>query len=189
MESKQTLKLRTTTAARREVAGGWRKQTKGIKRDRPPVIKQISHSDEKQSMENIVTNIVIMSSWGYIYRGEHRVMHKLVETLCGAPETNITLCVHSTSIININIHKNNNKAYISSKIFGQVTRCYNDHYGSIREHRRSPSEKPSVPWKAFLTLPLQLPATTELLPPEICLFPHINGIIQYVGFLCEWIPL
>lgn len=69
---------------------------KGIKRDKLPVIKEISRGDEKYSRRNIVSNTIIH------YLGEHSIMYIIVGSLCCSPETNLILYVNYSSIKNKN---------------------------------------------------------------------------------------
>ena len=65
-----------------------------------PVIKEISHEDEKYSLENIVNNTVITlySDRWQLHVCELCIMYRIVESLCCTSETNITLYVKHTSI-------------------------------------------------------------------------------------------
>lgn len=69
-------------------------------RDTNVVIKQVSHGDEKYSVENIVNNIVIVlvTDGDYTCHSECRVMYRMVGSICHTPETNVTLYANCTLI-------------------------------------------------------------------------------------------
>lgn len=56
----------------------------------------ISHRDEKYNTGNTVNGTVVTLYGEY---GEHRIMNRVVQSLCSIPETNITVCVNYTQII------------------------------------------------------------------------------------------
>lgn len=59
-KQKQTLKYNQETGGwEREGGGGWAEQVKGMKKHKFPLIKQVSHRDDKCSMANIASNIVV----------------------------------------------------------------------------------------------------------------------------------
>ena len=72
---------------------------------------QSPHRDEKYSIENRVNNIVKMfygdrCGGGYVYRGEHLAVYRIMESLYCTPETTITLYVSYPSLIKIKRKKN-----------------------------------------------------------------------------------
>ena len=60
----------------------------------------VSHGDEKHNIENRVNGIIIVlydDRW-WLHLGEHDIMYSIVKSLCGMPETNVTLFIDYTSI-------------------------------------------------------------------------------------------
>ena len=82
-------------AAKEEGVGEWEKWVKGSKKHKVPVIKYMSHRDEKYSIEYIVHGIV-MALLGD--RWKHSVTYKIVQSLC-APKMNVTSCVNQWNIM------------------------------------------------------------------------------------------
>lgn len=71
-----------------------------MKGHRHPVIKQISHRDEKYSTGNIVRNTALMADNDHTYQGEHCVAYHTESLFC-TPETSLRLYVTYTSAIKI----------------------------------------------------------------------------------------
>ena len=65
-----------------------------------PVMESISHRKESYSIGNIVNSIeqhYMVADGGYTC-GEYSILHRMIQSLCYTPRTNLILCINYISV-------------------------------------------------------------------------------------------
>ena len=91
---------------------GWAKWVKKRERYKPPVMEQVSHRNEKQSIRNTVNGTVssdVMGTGGS-YTCEHSMTYRVVTPLQCTTETNVTCQLHTYTHTHTHTHTRMTKA-------------------------------------------------------------------------------